>query len=145
MPWSHCLRGRVVRRRERHFLVAAPGCGIPFCCGSRQLPPCQTTPTCICCVGMEKRVGVGDELHLPIEVIQLGPRQGQSHSPFPFHLDPFHFRSHIKSAHRSCEVDLPKEGKERTPKVGTSFGTHSANWLPGRGPHSRSLHAVRLS
>lgn len=65
-------------------------------------------PTCVCCVGMEDRVGVGDKLQLPVEVVQLGSGHSEMHFPLPFHLDPVHFSSYVQGAQSSCQIDLPE-------------------------------------
>lgn len=91
--------------------------------------------TCVSRVGMEQCVSVGDKLHLAIEVVQLRSWYGEVHFPLSFYLNPFHFSSHIESAHLCCQGDLP--GKQKNDSMVPmeltcrSFRSELANWLTG--------------
>lgn len=58
------------------------------------------------CARVEQRVRVGDELQLPVQVLQAGARKAHAHFAVASHLHAVHVRGHVQRAQSGGDVYL---------------------------------------
>lgn len=94
--------------------------------------------TCVCCLGVENSVCIGDELQLPVQSGQNRTRQCHVLRSLPFNIDPVHCSSNIESPECCCQIYLlhhlngfwGKKTTENVLNIKTGKWRCEAQWKP---------------